>query len=334
MQDALLLSRVDLEALLDPESVIDAVVEALRAEQRGFWNTPKRIAARTEAGSLLAMPCGGGVPEALGAKLVSTFPGNSERGLPGVSGLYALFDPSTGVPLAVMDGAYLTLVRTAAVSAVATRLLARPEARTLGLFGAGAQARFHAMYAARVRPIDAVVVWARRREKAESLLAELEGSGDLPRVSSFRVAGRPEEAAECDVVVTATASIEPVLLGRWLRAGAHVNAIGTHTKDSREVDAEVVTRAQTLAVETGQTLEEAGDLQMAEQEKGGVLSRVVTLGALLDRSSAPATSDPRAITLFKSCGVAFEDLAVAALALRRALATSRGVRFAFSGPPM
>src|SRR5262245_49232142 len=143
MQDALLLSRRDLENVLDFPSVIEALEASFRAEHRGEWDTPMRIVARTKAGGLLAMPCGGGSPPALGAKLVSTFPGNAARNEPSVAGLYALFDPERGVPLSVMDGSYLTLVRTAAVSALATRVLSRPDARTLGLCGAGAQAAMH-----------------------------------------------------------------------------------------------------------------------------------------------------------------------------------------------
>lgn len=332
MQDALLLSRRDLEEVLDFPSVIEALERAFRAEVLGEWDTPKRIAARTRGGGLLAMPCGGGTPEALGAKLVSTFPGNAALSQPSVSGLYALFDPGTGVPLSLMDGGYLTLVRTAAVSALATRLLSRPEAKTLGLLGAGAQALFHARFIATVRPIEAVRVWARRLGQAEALVASLRGRHDLRQVSSWRAVAAPEEASACDVVVTATSSTDPVLFGRWLREGAHVNPIGAHTRGSREIDTEAVRRASVLAVETADTLLEAGDFQMAEAEAGGVLARVVTLGSLTSPEGAPAPGrEPRAITIFKSCGVAFEDLAVASLAFRRARAAGLGARFSFDG---
>ncbi|MEO8500662.1 MAG: ornithine cyclodeaminase family protein, partial [Vicinamibacteria bacterium] len=243
MQDVLLLSRLDLEKVLDFPSVIEALESAFRAEHRQEWNTPKRIAAHTKAGGLLAMPCGGGSPEALGAKLVSTFAGNTAHGQPSVSGLYALFDPNTGTPLAVMDGGYLTLVRTAAVSALATRLLSRTDARTLGVLGAGAQAAFHVRLLSTVRPIESVTVWARRGDKAASLLRFLQSLPDLRQVTSFRVAEGPAEAAACDVVVTATAAVEPVLFGRWVREGSHVNPIGAHTSTTREIDTETVTRA-------------------------------------------------------------------------------------------
>ena len=334
MQDALLLSRRDLEEVLDFPSVIDALDQAFQAEARREWDTPKRIAAHTKAGGLLAMPCGGGSPEALGAKLVSTFPGNAARSRPSVAGLYALFDPGTGVPLSVMDGSYLTLVRTAAVSALAARFLSRREARTLGLLGAGAQAGFHARLIATVRPIEAVVVWARRPGQAEALVASLRARDDLRQVSSWTVAEGPEAAAVCDVVVTATGAAEPVLLGRWLREGAHVNPIGAHTRRTREIDTEAVTRASVLVVETADTLLEAGDFQMAEDEAHGVLDRVVTLGSLAETTGpAGRARDPRAISIFKSCGVAFEDLAVASLAFRRASEAGLGSRFSFDRTP-
>jgi ornithine cyclodeaminase/alanine dehydrogenase-like protein (mu-crystallin family) len=328
MQDALLLSRRELETVLDFPSVIEALEGAFRAEHRGEWDTPKRIVAHTRSGGLLAMPCGGGFPEALGAKLVSTFPGNAAKNEPSVAGLYSLFDSERGVPLSVMDGSYLTLVRTAAVSALATRLLSRSDARTLGLIGAGAQASIHARLIAAVRRIEGVTVWARRRDQAEALVASLRARDDLASVSSWKVANEVAEAAACDIVVTATGATTPVLLGRDLREGAHVNPIGAHTPQTREVDTEAVTRASVVAVETKDTLLEAGDLQMAEMEAGRVVGRVVTLGSLLE--SAPPDRDPKAITLFKSCGVAFEDLAVASLAFRRARASGLGVRFSFA----
>ena len=330
MQDVLLLSRLDLERVLDPPSVIAALEAAFRADHLGDWDTPRRITAHTRAGSLLSMPSGGGSPEALGAKFVTSFPGNSALGMPSISGLYALFDPRNGAPLAVMDGGYLTLIRTAAVSAVATKLLSRPGAATLGVFGAGAQAGFHVRLMAAVRPIESVVIWARRRHAAAALVASLRARPELRQISSWKAVESAEEAAACDIVVTATGATEPVLEGRWLTPGAYVNPIGTHLRNAREVDTEAVTRASVLAVETADTLAEAGDLQMAQAEVGGVVDRVITLGALLDPGRSRPPRDPGAITLFKSCGVAFEDLAVAALAFERASRDGDPTRFNFS----
>jgi len=330
MQDVLLLSRADLERTLDFPAVLGALSEAFIAEHSGFWDTPRRITAHTKAGGLLAMPCGGGSPEALGAKLVTIFNGNHALDLPGVSGLYALFDPRSGVPLSVMDGTFLTLIRTAAVSALATRLLARPDARTLGVIGAGAQAGIHIRLIASVRPIDTVVIWARKQARAEALADSLRNRPELGSITSWMAAATVEEAGTCDVVLTATAATEALLPGETLRPGAHLNSIGAHTRNTREIDTHAVTRATLLAVESKDTLQEAGDFQMAEAEAGGVVRRVVTLGALLDRAAgAPPPRDPRGISIFKSTGVAFEDLAVAALAYRRAGELGLGARFAF-----
>lgn len=331
MTDTLLLSWQDLEKTLDFPSVLHALNEAFRAEGQSLWDTPKRIAAHTKGGGLLAMPCGGGEPEALGAKLVSTFAGNGVLGLPSVSGLYALFDPSTGVLLAVMDGAYLTLVRTAAVSALATRVMARSDASSmsLGVFGAGAQAEFHIRLLATVRPIRSVTVWARRPESAQALMVRLRDLAELRSIESWTVAKAPEQAAAQDIVVTATGSTTPVLEGRWLHEGCHVVAIGTHTRTAREIDTAAVTRAATLVVETADTLREAGDFQMVEDEAGGILTRVATLGRFIE-SSATTPRDVSSISIFKSCGVAFEDLAVATVAFRRARDLGLGSAFAFS----
>jgi ornithine cyclodeaminase/alanine dehydrogenase-like protein (mu-crystallin family) len=330
MAPTLLLSRTDLERALDFPSVLSRLEQAFHVERRREWDVPRRITAHTHAGGLLAMPCGGGVPEALGAKLVTVFPRNSAAGLPTISGLYALFDPAMGAPVAVMDGAYLTLVRTAAVSALATRLLSRADSRTLGILGAGAQAAFHARFVAAVRPIDTVRIWARREESARALAASLEAHADLRDVRSWIVCHHPEEAAASDIVVTATAATQPVLEGRWLRPGAHVNPIGAHTRRTREIDTEAVTRAAILAVETLDTLHEAGDFQCAEAEAPGVLPRVQTLGALLDPERTETPRDPEAISIFKSCGVAFEDLVVAALAFEQAGEQGLGSPFLFA----
>ena len=178
------------------------------------------------------------------------------------------------------------------------------------------------------------MVWARRPGQAEALVTSLRSRADLGQVSAWAVAEAPRDAAACDVVVTATGAAEPVLFGRWLREGAHVNPIGAHTRHSREIDTEAVVRASVLAVETADTLLEAGDFQLAEAEAGGVLDRVVTLGSLAAPAAPAARSrDPRAISIFKSCGVAFEDLAVASLAFRRASEAGFGSRFSFDGRP-
>ncbi|MBP6701895.1 MAG: ornithine cyclodeaminase family protein [Vicinamibacteria bacterium] len=330
MQDVLLLSRTDLERTLDFPSVLAALSEAFIAEHGGFFDTPKRITAHTKAGGLLAMPSGGGSPEALGAKLVTIFNSNHALGMPSVSGLYVLFDPRSGVPLAVMDGTFLTLIRTAAVSALATRLLARQDARSFGVIGAGAQAGIHVRLIAAVRPIDTVVIWARQKARAEALVDSLRNRSELGSITSWIAAAEVAEAAVCDVVLTATAATQAVLPGEKLRPGAHLNSIGAHTRNTREIDTRAVTRATILAVESKDTLQEAGDFQMAEVEAGGVVRRVVTLGALLEPAARETPSrDPLAISIFKSTGVAFEDLAVAALAFRRARELGLGAGFSF-----
>jgi ornithine cyclodeaminase/alanine dehydrogenase-like protein (mu-crystallin family) len=221
-----------------------------------------------------------------------------------------------------MDGGFLTLARTAGVSAVAARVLSRTDAKTLGILGAGPQAEFHIRLLCSVRPIETVVVWSRNRERATALIDGLRLRG-VGEVSNWVVGESPDAAVRCDLVVTATAATEPVLEGALLADGAHLTAIGAHTPDTREIDTTAVTRAATIVVETADTLREAGDLQIAEREAGGVLHRVRTLGAVLGSSRAPGA----ALSLFKSCGVAFEDLAVARLAFERSETMNLGSEF-------
>jgi thiomorpholine-carboxylate dehydrogenase len=229
---------------------------------------------------------------ALGAKLVTFYPGNS--GLPTHHAVILLFRPETGEPLAIMDGRLITEMRTAAVSAVATQLLARPEATVLALLGAGVQAASHLEAIRLVRPVREVRVWSPRSAPAFALR------------HGVRAAGSAEEAVRgADLVVVATASQTPVLQGDWLSPGAHVNAVGAVRPDWRELDDGVLARAR-LYVESREPARlESGDV-MAAGEISAELGEVI-LGA------RPGRRDPTEVTLFKSVGVAVEDLAAAAL---------------------
>jgi thiomorpholine-carboxylate dehydrogenase len=229
---------------------------------------------------------------ALGAKLVTFYPGNS--GVPTHHAVILLFRPETGEPLAIMDGRLITEMRTAAVSAVATQLLARPEATVLALLGAGVQAASHLEAIRLVRPVREVRVWSPRSASTFALR------------HGVRAAGSAEEAVRgADLVVVATASQTPVLQGDWLSPGAHVNAVGAVRPDWRELDDAVLARAR-LFVESREPVRlESGDV-MAAGDISAELGEVI-LGA------RPGRRDPTEVTLFKSVGVAVEDLAAAAL---------------------
>jgi ornithine cyclodeaminase len=274
------------------------------------------------------MPARLGAPGAagLGLKVVSVFPQNAARGEPSIYALVAVLDPETGRPLAVLDGTYLTALRTGASSGVATRHMARPDARVLALFGAGAQALPQALAVLVVRDIARVWIVNRTRERAEALAGRLRAAG---YAGEALVAAGPQEAlAEADVVCAATSSATPVFRDEWLRPGAHINAVGSYKPAMAELPAETVARARVVVDQRRAAWAEAGDLIQARDAglfgEDGVAGEIgeVAAGRVAGRTG------PDEITLFKSVGNAAQDVAVAALALARADALGLGTTVA------
>jgi ornithine cyclodeaminase/alanine dehydrogenase-like protein (mu-crystallin family) len=251
-----------------------------------------------QGGYFYVMPAYAG---ALGAKLVTFYPNN--QGLPTHHATIILFQPETGEPLATMDGRLITEMRTAAVSAVATRLLARPDAAVLALIGAGVQARSHLEALRLVRDFREVRVWSPR------------SAGSFAREHGVRAAASAEEAVRgADVIVTATTSQTPVLRGAWLSPGAHVNGVGAPRPDWRELDDELLRRARIIVDSRAAAAAESGDVIAAghvEAELGEVVA-----------GTAAGRTIPDEITLFKSLGMAVEDVVTAGLVYRKALAAS------------
>jgi ornithine cyclodeaminase/alanine dehydrogenase-like protein (mu-crystallin family) len=309
----LVLTRTEVEELLDPDALVDALAGAHAALSAGKASLPPRVAAFAGAAGLLgAMPAylPGAAGSILGCKLVTLFPGNRDR--PTHQAAIALFAPETGTPAALMDGTYITASRTAAASALATRLLARPDARVLAILGTGVQARSHARALAGVRPWDEVRVAGRDPAKTEALAAELE----VTAAPSFEAAVRG-----ADVVAATTHSAEPVLLAGWVAPGTHVGSVGYNAPGS-ELDPALV-RAATVAVESRESAlapPPAGAPELAGLDPGAV----VELGELV-AGTRPGRTSPEEITLYKSVGVAVQDLAAAALVL--AAARERGAGF-------
>ena len=282
--------------LLRMEEVIPAMEQALAAFSRGEVVQPTRVMVPVaeHQGFLGVMPAYTG--SALGAKLVAFYPQN--RDVPTHHATVLLFKPETGEPLVSMDGRLITEVRTAAVSAVATQLLARPEARVLAILGAGVQARSHLAALRLVRDFREVRVWSPRRARA---FADEFG---------VRATESAEEAVRgADVVVTATTATTPVLEGRWLSPGVHINAVGAPRPDWRELDDEVLRRARVYVDSREAALTESGDV-IAGGNIAAELGEVVS-GAKPGRESAEE------ITLFKSVGLAVEDVATADLLFRK-----------------
>jgi ornithine cyclodeaminase len=289
-----------LRAGLSLRVVIDALEATFGADQ--LPSAPQRQHLDVGNGSLLFMPAWSEL--AAGVKLVTVNPDNLERGLPFVNGVYVLFDRETLAPSALFDGAALTGMRTAAVSGLATRFLARPDATRLVIFGAGTQARWHLEAMRTERDIEHVTVVARTEQSARVFV---ENVTDLDAE-----VGAPGAVATADVVCTCTTSKEPVFDGSLLSPGTHVNSVGAYEPGARELDATAVARARLVVELREPALQEAGDILLAIEEGAVTADHIVADLRQVVRAEVPARRGGDDITVFKSVGVAFEDLAVAA----------------------
>jgi len=324
----LLLNRADLEKILDVTSVIEAVERGFADFSAGRAIMPVRTAIRVQdpPGVMLVMPCAMTESGVLGTKIVSVFPQNPSRGLPTIPALYVLLDYATGMPVAVMDAGLITGLRTAAASAVATKYLAREDAKTLSIFGTGVQGLYHALAIPAVRKIERILVRGSSPEKSQAFADRLKGSVDAEIVA----AGSVEEAAGADIVVTGTTQTAPLFSGRLLAAGAHVNNVGSHSMTAREMDTESVVRSRVVVDSYDACWAESGDVMIPIEE--GAITRdhvKAELGEVV-LGKKPARSSAMEITLFKSNGLAFQDAVTAALALERARAAGVGTEFSFS----
>jgi alanine dehydrogenase len=312
--------RVVAAAEIDRALTFPDLVEALADAFRGGPTVPVRAHHTIERpgaadATLLLMPAWNqtAAPSVLGVKIVSVFPDNATRGLPSVVGSYLLCSGETGVPLAVMDGPRLTLWRTAAASALASRHLSRPDSSRLVMVGAGALAPFLIRAHASVRPIERVAVWNRSRDRAERVASELAGERFTVTVTSDLEAA----VEEADIVSCATLSTAPLVHGLWLKTGAHLDLVGGFRPAMREANDDAVKRAHLFCDTRAGALEEAGDL--ADPLARGVITPgdVKAELAELVAGTHPGRGASTDITLFKSVGTALEDLAAAALVWRR-----------------
>ena len=307
--------------------LIPLMERALTAFSAGSVVQPLRTMVPVEAhrGFLGVMPAYLSAQEALGLKAVSLFPGNADRGLPTHVAVVLLFEVETGRLLAVMDGRLITEMRTAAVSAAATRRLARQDARVLAVLGAGVQARSHLEALVEVLPPREARVWTRTRAHAEAFAATARERFGV----SVRATASAEDAVRgADVVCTVTASHTPVLKGAWLAPGAHVNAVGAPRPDWRELDTEAVVKSRLFVDSKNAAVAEAGDIVMPLRD--GAITEAHIQGEIgqVFAGSRPGRTSPHDVTLFKSLGLAVEDVATAQFAYERALAQRVGEHFA------
>ncbi len=314
---ALLLTRKDVEAVLTMEDAIDAVEEGFRQHQLGTSQLPLRTAIHIPEhnGIVLFMPGYIGGMDALGMKLVTVYPDNpSKYNLPTILATVLLAHPRTGDLLAIMDGTYLTAMRTGAASGVATKYLARPDSRVVGVFGAGVQARTQLMAVCAVRPITEARVYDVVPAVVQSFCDEMGAKLGI----TVRPAASPREAVEgCDVIVAATTSKTPVFDGAWVARGTHLNGIGSHTPDAREFDSTVIRRAKVVVDLREAALAEAGDVIIPI--KAGEITAdhiYAELGEIV--TGKPGRENPEEITLFKSVGLAIQDMSTASRVYQRA----------------
>jgi ornithine cyclodeaminase len=320
----LLVGHHDVIALLPMSECIDAMTEALRTLARGGALLPLRQVVRLANGrdAFALMPAVLDEPAALGAKIITVFPGNDATPYDSHQGAVLLFDLEYGRLIAILDASTITALRTAAVTAVATRALARPESRTLALLGAGVQATTHLESIGLVRPIDEVRVWSRSGASAQRFAERSAATG-----VSIVVCDSARDAVDgADIVCTLTSSREPVLHGEWLAPGAHVNAIGASLATSRELDSAAVANARLYVDRRESTLNEGGDFLVPKRE--GLIGDEHIVGEigelLVDPPRIPGRRSAQEITLFKSLGLAIEDVASARRIYDRAVATSAG----------
>jgi ornithine cyclodeaminase/alanine dehydrogenase-like protein (mu-crystallin family) len=311
-----MLDATRVRELLPMPECIEAMVTAMTAVSAGRIAVPPRVIMPLVDGSgyFGVMPGSSADPLVYGAKIISLHPSNPARGLPAIQGFVVLFDHTTGVPVVLVEGATITALRTAAASGLATRELARREASTLGLLGAGVQADSHLEAICAVRPIREVRIWARSADKARDFVRR-HTRQDGPAVVAVDSA---RDAAGCDVVCTVTGSPEPVLHGEWVRPGAHVNLVGAHTATTREADSALIARARVYVDLRESARNEAGDLLIAEREGAIGPDHVVgEIGELL-LGRAPGRRDEREVTVYKSLGIVAQDLVAAHVAWQRA----------------
>lgn len=297
------------------DDLLDAVERAYRDVAAGRDRSPLRSHVELDGGALLVMPGVRSGGAGASVKLVTVMPDNPARGLPTIHALVVWLDARTGRPLALLDGATVTAMRTGAASGVATRLLARTDAETLTVIGAGGQAEWQVRAVLAARAIRRVLVHARHVERARAFAAAM---ADATGVSVEPVADAEEAVRAADVVCCATTATEPVFDAAWLRPGTHVNGIGAFKLGMVELPPELFQRASVAAVDArAAALAEAGDVVAAIERGLLAESDLVEIGSV--EPGWVSTRDPEAITVFKSVGLAIQDVAAAELIVSRLL---------------
>ncbi len=326
----LILSQLQVRELLPMQACMDLMEEALAALSRGDAINPLRRGMRltNDLGILGMMPGYLGSPRTLGLKVVTVFPGNHGTAYDSHQGVVMIFDLEHGAPLCIMDASEVTAIRTAAVSGVATRLLANADASDLAIIGSGVQARTHLQAMSFARSLARVRIYSSTPTHRHEFAARESSRYPFDVIAVDSV----QEAVDgADIVCTTTSSKEPILRGEWITSGAHINAVGSSVPYARELDTAAVVKARLFVDRTESTVNEAGDFITPCKE--GAITESHIRGELGDLLLGKATgrNHPNEITLFKSLGLAVEDLAAANHVYSRASELGVGVDVPLGG---
>ncbi|ACS89699.1 MAG TPA: ornithine cyclodeaminase family protein [Thermococcaceae archaeon] len=321
----LLLTRNDLKKVLSMRETIDAVEKAFLEFYHKKAEVPLRTIIEIEKhnGFLLYMPSYLKESEALAIKVVSLYAQNPKKDLPSVLATILINDPETGKPLALMEGTYITAMRTGAASGVATKYLARKDAKIVGIIGAGVQARTQLWAISEVRDIEKALVYDVNKERAKVFAEEMAKKIGI----EINISLTAQEIAEnADVLVVATTAKEPVIKGEWIKEGTHINSIGWMGKDARELDSETVRKSKLVVDSKEGVLNESGDILIPIKE--GVIDETHIYAELSEIVAGikRGRENDNEITLFKSVGLAIEDAITAKLAYETALELGIGTK--------
>jgi alanine dehydrogenase len=319
----LVLSEKEVQSLAEVEKLIPVLERAHIQYSTGKAVMPVRLVVPLPQieGRITSMPGYLSEDKALGMKVVTFFPNNLKQNLPQILATVMLFSADTGKMIAVMDGNYITAIRTACVSAMATKALANPESAVLGVLGAGVQARAHIRALTQIRKISEIKIYdifeASARQLQEALEKEIGVKIDV--VQSAR-----EAVLDADLLVTVTTAKEPIVKADWLKPGMHINAVGSHRPDLREIDGATLAAAKIVVDSREAIMAECGDILLAIQEKAITADSVhAEIGEIL-AGKKPGRTRSDEITLYKAVGIAIQDVATAHLVYRKALERNVG----------
>jgi alanine dehydrogenase len=319
----LVLSEKEVQGLAEVEELIPVLARAHIQYSTGKAVMPVRLVVPLPQieGRITTMPGYLNEDKALGMKVVTFFPNNLKQNLPQILATVMLFSADTGKMIAAMDGNYITAIRTACVSAMATKALANPESRVLGVLGAGVQARAHIRALTKIRDISEIRVYdifeASARQLQESLQEEVGVKIDVVQSAREAVLG-------ADLLVTVTTAREPIVKVDWLKPGMHINAVGSHRPDLREIDGATLAAAKIVVDSREAIMAECGDILLAIQEKAITANCVhAEIGEVL-AGKKPGRTSADEITLYKAVGIAIQDVATAHLVYRKALERNVG----------